>query len=623
VRFLFIVLSILVYSFGLWAQSPKAIKDLNEAVLWYEGGQTEKATSCIQQLIEKFPEWTAPRHELSRIYYETGQKQKSINILEEAIRMDSFSQQRQLLTLARLYEETGHIDRAIAGYKSIVMMPSAETSLVEKAQQQCQALKARRNLFEPSYVITPRPFPDNINTPDHEALGRWTLDGKSMIFTRFQHGQEDIWMAQYDSVHQSWQVNEFPYNSELSEGGHAISPDGKTLVFTACNRRNGFGGCDLYWSQWKNNGWSSPVNMGATLNSSAYEGQPSFGPEGRILYFSSNRTGGEGGRDIWFAVLQSPGNWSVPQNIKAPVNTSANEESPFIHFDGMTLYFMRDGQEGLGGYDIYIARRELDLQWNTPENLGVPINTTDHEGALSLHPDGQNAIITRMTVNQRNDLFEIELPEKFRAIPQQALQVIITDKDSGMPVKAFLEIYVIEGDTSIRQSQWTDQEGRITTHLRQQTGYGILANASGYISHSSNIMTDTSAVRILKIQLIPVMKVEPEPIVLENIFFKSGSSEILPASEPELSRWIKTLLEFPEITIEIRGHTDDVGEMEYNQQLSEARAKAVYDYLGQRGIAPERLAYKGFGEARPIADNQTEEGRRKNRRTEFIVIRSK
>jgi outer membrane protein OmpA-like peptidoglycan-associated protein len=302
------------------------------------------------------------------------------------------------------------------------------------------------------------------------------------------------------------------------------------------------------------------------------------------------------------------------------INSPDNEESPFVHFDGQTLYFMRDGKQGLGGYDLYMSRRAIDGNWQQPENLGVPINSGSDEGALSIHPDGKRAIITRETPEQKTDLFEFVLPERFRAASLQALHVTIKDLKTKQPLRARVEVFEVDKQDTIRLSQWSDQEGKLSIALQRNKNYGLMVVQEGYILYSAGLESDTSASRVLDIWLIPFDTEGEKLIVLQNIFFQFGSAALLPSSEPELNKLLWTLRNHPEMKLEIRGHTDHIGEEAANQLLSEARAKSVLNYLVSRGIDPSRLTSKGFGETQPVADNDTAEGQRKNRRTEFRII---
>jgi hypothetical protein len=196
--------------------------------------------------------------------------------------------------------------------------------------------------------------------------------------------------------------------------------------------------------------WTKPVNMGPGFNTRTWDGQPCFGLDGTTIFFSSSRDGTFGGRDIWYMYQISGDSWSKPISVGSNINTKWNEGCPFISFDGNTLYFMRDGTDGLGESDLYISRKGLDGKWGPAENMGPPINSPTSEGALAVHPDGKTALLTRLTAEQKNDLYEFELPQDYRSLPQQALRVYFKDKTTGLPLRAQLEIYEAKGNPATR-----------------------------------------------------------------------------------------------------------------------------------------------------------------------------
>ncbi|HEY3387533.1 MAG TPA: hypothetical protein VGK46_13545, partial [Saprospiraceae bacterium] len=430
--------------------SSKYQKELDEAVLLSQGGQTGQAVKMIEEIIAKNPSWTTPRQKLSRIFYESGNKQAAIEQLEASLAIDTLSQLNELYALGRIYEDVNQPERALACYNAVIHKGVHEQGLVQKASASVASLEKKKALWESNENTTFHSFDEDINTPNHESLGRWTLDGQKMVFTRLVFEQEDIFFASFDSTAKIWKIEEFPHNTPQNEGAHAVSPDGNYLIFTSCNRNDGMGSCDLYLSVKEQGLWSKPINMGPAFNSSAWDGHPCFGLDGLSLFYSSGRPGGMGGRDIWYVYQISAGKWSNPVNAGPTINSANNEESPFVHFDGQTIYFMRDGKEGLGGYDLYMSRKGIDGKWQSAENLKSPINSGTDEGALTLHPDGRRAIITRMTENNKNDLFAFSLPEKFRAEPIHALNVTITDYVTNKPVRARLELFEVSDQDTIR-----------------------------------------------------------------------------------------------------------------------------------------------------------------------------
>ena len=466
-------------------------------------------------------------------------------------------------------------------------------------------------------------LPAEINTTNHEELGRWSVDGKTLFFTRLNRFNNNttaaIFAAQFESKGKLIAVERFPFDSTYRGGGLTISPDGKKLIFAAYGRKDGFGDYDLYLSTRTNGNWSSPQNMGPAINGQRWESHPSFGVDGTSVYFTSTQPGGMGGGDIWVARETSPGHWSKAVNAGPGINTPNNEGSPYIHFDGRTIYFMRDGNEGMGGYDLYIAHMGIDGKWKPAENMGSAINTNSNEGGLALYPDGVTAIITKATPNQGNELYEFELPVLYQSTPVQALRVKVTDTATNKPVRAQLEVFDTNGKDTIRQSQIADEKGNITVTLDRNKSYGVIASAEGYVMNSTNLQATNEPSRELNVKMISLASSVSKTMALQNIFFETGSYSILSSSEPELNSLARTLQNNPGMKIEIRGHTDNVGDAMSNQLLSENRAKAVLTYLTGKGIPATRITYKGFGEKQPLASNDTEEGRKQNRRTEFVI----
>jgi outer membrane protein OmpA-like peptidoglycan-associated protein/tetratricopeptide (TPR) repeat protein len=624
-----IILACFVLSTKTLAQSvytppkipEKVQKRFDSVILASKAGHADDAIPELNEFIDRYPTWTEPRHELSRIYYEAGKKNEAISTLEQAIVIDTLSQLKQVYTLARLYEETGETEKAKACYHTYINKAAVDDPLKQKALEALDQFETRQQMFSRKYDITLIPLPNEINTENHESVGRWTLDGRELFFSRVVNGQEDLFIGTLDSTTQLWKVKPYPYNTSSNEGAPAISPDGKYLLFTACNLPDGYGSCDLYVSVRKNGIWSKPVNMGPGFNTRFWDGQPCFGLDGGTIYFSSNRDGTFGGRDIWYMYQISGDSWSKPISAGPNINTANNEGCPFVSFDGNTLYFMRDGKGGFGESDLYISRKGLDGKWMPAENMGPPINTPQSEGALAVHPNGKRAMLTRLTNEQKFDLFEFDLPPEFISPPQQALHVFFKDRITGAPLKAQLEIFEALGNPDIRLSQWSTDEGHIIVTLKRDTPYGIIANTAGYLMYSANLDPDSSASRSIVINMTPMEKAEHETVPLENIFFDVGSSTLLPASEPELQKLLYTLKINQSMIIEIRGHTDNVGDEASNQALSEARAKAVFIWLTNKGIPGYRISYKGFGESQPVASNDTEEGRQLNRRTEFYIVK--
>jgi outer membrane protein OmpA-like peptidoglycan-associated protein len=410
---------------------------------------------------------------------------------------------------------------------------------------------------------------ENVNSEWDEYHPSVTGSGKEMLFTVrrprdeqtvCQHckEEEDI----YSSLQQNgiWQVRtllEEPINTGYNEGAQCISPDGKYLFFTICNAEFGYGSCDIYWSKRDGNKWLKPKNCGAKVNTKYWESQPSVAADGKTIYFTSNRPGGHGGMDIWKTEMIAEGVFSDPVNLGDIINTPYDELSPFIHFDQKTLYFSSDGHIGMGGKDLFYSKMQPDGTWSNPVNLGYPINSYKDESGIFINAQGNVAYFA-------------------------------SNRAGGF---GGLDIYCFELDETLRPDP-------------------VL-----FLTENTHSEQDTTPLISIWAPLVA-----GDIFVLPNIFFEFAQSNLLPDSYSELHRLLEYLTKNETVKIEISGHTDNQGTDAYNQKLSMERAKTVYHYLITKGIDAQRLSYKGYGAARPVAPNDTEENRAKNRRTEVLIL---
>jgi outer membrane protein OmpA-like peptidoglycan-associated protein/Tol biopolymer transport system component len=490
-------------------------------------------------------------------------------------------------------------------------------------------------------VDNPVPFkPINlgpgVNTANGEYFPALTADGETLVFTRRLPAgimdQEDFFQSTL--VDSLWQhaIPIAAINTPDNEGAQAISPDGTWLVFTACNRRGdgSQGSCDLYWSQLKREGWSNPVPFSNAINSEHFDSQPSISADGQSIAFVSKRPGGKGKADIWIAERGEKGKWNPPYNLGATVNTGGMEMAPYLHPDGQTLYFASDSLPGMGGLDLYVTRRGANGQWTTPQNLGYPINTTGDEVALTVSLDGKTAYYAtnRPEGYGEMDIYAFELPESVRPLPATYAKIKVVDAETGQLLSARAEIVDLT-DNRMYASAVTRKDGTALICLPVGQEYMLNVNRPGYLFYSDNFnLVDKKTIAepfTITAKLMPLPSENQtgavgKPIVLRNVFFDTGSAELKPESFNELNRLVTLLQEMPSIRIQINGHTDNVGDDNSNQALSENRAKSVYHYLIAKGIKDDRLRYQGFGESQPLVENNTDGQRAKNRRTEFIIL---
>src|SRR6185437_11191052 len=463
-----------------------------------------------------------------------------------------------------------------------------------------------------------------INTADDEYLPVATADESMLIFTRKINNNEDFYKSiklngkWQKATYLSDQINTPQYN----EGAQSISQDGKYLFFTGCNRPDGLGRCDIYISQKKGDDWTKPFDLSRPINTPGWESQPSISADGRTLYFVSNRKGGYGGYDIWKSTLTASG-WGEPENLGPNINTPYDEQSPFIHPDDSTLYFSSNGWPGLGGKDLFVSRLGKDGKWKKPENLGYPINSSGDENGLSVTANGSSAFFSSNNLNGYGgyDIYTFELPRSARPHVVTYVKGKVSDIKTKAPLESAVEIIDLQKNIPVYQDYSDAVRGDFLATLTSGKNYGLNISKSGYLFYSENFSLvghETKNPFNITVFLQPIEI--GNKVILNNIFFDTNKFDLKPESVAELQKLVEFLNVNPTVHIEISGHTDNVGNDQLNQTLSENRAKAVYQYLISSQVNPARLVYKGYGKTQPIAPNTTDEGRQKNRRTEFMII---
>lgn len=502
--------------------------------------------------------------------------------------------------------------------------PDLAASSIASAQKLLKDCK-----FSIEAVAHPVPFkPINlgaeVNTKDDEYLPVATADESMLIFTRKINNNEDF----YCSIKKDgkWQsavpLSDVINTPQYNEGAQSISQDGRYLFFTGCNRPDGLGRCDIYVSQKKGDDWSKPFDLSPPINSPAWESQPSISADGHTLYFASNRRGGYGGYDLWKSSLTSKG-WSEPENLGPNINTAYDEQSPFIHADDSTLYFSSNGWPGFGGKDLFVSRLSKDGVWGKPENLGYPINSSGDENGLSVTANGTYAFFSSDNLNGVGgfDIYTFELPKSLRPLMVTYVKGTVTDSKSRQPLDASVEIVDLEKNNVVYENDSDPAGGSFLATLTPGKNYGLNISREGYLFYSQNFSLKGREVKTpFEITVLLQQIAVGNKAILNNIFFDTNKFDLKPESISELGKLVEFLNLNPTVRIEISGHTDDVGNDQVNQALSENRAKAVYQYLITNKINANRLVYKGYGKTQPIEPNTTDENCQKNRRTEFKII---
>jgi outer membrane protein OmpA-like peptidoglycan-associated protein/tetratricopeptide (TPR) repeat protein len=625
---------LLPFFFAGAQNTAKTQQQFERALQFYKMQDYENSIAEIEKILKKTPDYVDAILLQADVYNEMKATGLEIEALENAL----FYSQRALIfyRLGKANFSAGIYERALFNFEKYLQekgIPDARKTEVEQFILSCRfAIDAIKNPVE----FNPERLSENINTANDEYWPSVSLDGGRLVFTRLiktvgQLPQEDFFIAESGS--EGWgkamPVNDI--NTPENEGAQALSADGRLLFFTACNRPGGHGSCDIYYSFFNGKNWSAPKNAGNVINSSNWDAQPTISSDNRFLYFSSNRDGGKGKKDIWRAEIVAISEngtikWNQPVNAGNVINTKGDEISPFIHPNNKSFYFASDFHPGMGGMDLFLSQIQSDESFSQPKNLGFPINTQNDEQGLNISFDGKTAFYA----SERNpgfglDIYSFELPESIRPEPVSYVKAKITDAESGEVIKAVVDLINLSADTTNRRTETADENGEILLCLPLNSNYAFNVSANGYLFYSQAFQfKEVKTIKAPENIEIGLNRIEiGAEMNLYNIYFETDSFRILPDSEPELEKLVLFLRNNPQLEVEIQGHTDNTGRTEHNLSLSELRAKSVVEYLEINKIERSRLQFRGFGETRPVATNETAEGKMLNRRTTVKIEKQK
>jgi outer membrane protein OmpA-like peptidoglycan-associated protein/tetratricopeptide (TPR) repeat protein len=618
-------------------KSAKAIKAYESATLYYDKYDNEDALKELDNAI-KFDENFIEAYMLKAdIYADLKKYELAAANYKKAIDLDPDFFANNYLNLGMIELFTGKYADAKTHLTTFINNKNANIVNVKRAQFFIKDCDFGINAVNNPVPFNPKNLGDSVNSKYSEYLPSVTADEQELVITRRlpidkitsdnkNTEQEDFYVCKKvnDSTWSKARDLGPPVNTSGNEGAQCLSPDGKSLYFTACNRADGVGSCDLYYSEKIGNAWTIPKNMGTVVNSERWDSQPSISSDGNTLYFTSARNGGKGGMDIWKTTKDDKGVWGTPVDLGDSINTTKGEMAPFIHPDDQTLYFASNGHQGMGDFDIFYSRKDSSGNWGKPVNIGYPINTYSNDSYLIVNANGDLAYFSSDREGGKGgmDIYTFPLYEKARPKRVTYLKGSVFNKVTKDKLEAKFELVDLSTGKTYTESFSDKVTGEFLVCLPTEKDYALNVSKDGYLFYSENFsltgIHSNSDPFLKDIPLQPIKK--DEIVILKNIFFDTDKYELKAESTSELEKLQDLLTKNPKLKIEISGHTDNVGDDKYNQVLSENRAKAVYDYLVSKGIAKERLTYKGYGETKPLETNDTDAGRAINRRTEFKVV---
>lgn len=639
---LFILLVAIFCSLQLAAQQystsdKRAIKHFEAAAQFIGQRMMKEGLDEIEKAIDRDDEFLEAWLLKADLLIESGRPEEAISAMERSIEIHPDFFPNKYFTIAQLHMQQAEYAKAHNYFVKLLDYPEVNADLKQRARRQIASCEFAVEAVANPVEFDPKNLGEGVNTWMSEYYPSITVDGRQLLFTRevqtdpARRGQEDFYMSEWDGEHWLPATPITYINTPGNEGAPAISPDGKTMVFTACDlygsygpERDGYGSCDLFFTYRMGDRWARAKNMGNAINTAHWETQPSISADGRTLYFvRGNRNPAQRSSNIYMSQLNDEGEWGQPEKLSATINTEGNEESVLIHPDGKTLYFSSDGHPGMGGLDIFKSTRIGENEWTKPENLGYPINTQADENSLLVSPMGEIAYFSsdRADGHGALDLYQFELPQHLRPEPVGYVRGLVYDAETEKPLYARFELIDIETDEVIVTSYSDSEDGSFLVALPYNRRYALNASKKGYLFYSDHF--DLLAEKYSGGQSIevPMNKVAGgQTIVLNNVFFDTDKFDLKQESRSELNKLADFMEMNPGVKIEVGGHTDNQGSAAHNQELSENRAESVMNFLVEQGVSADRLSAKGYGQDNPVADNSTEVGRSKNRRTEVKVL---
>ena len=624
--------------------NKKAIKFYEEGKRYYDVRQDKRAEELLLKAIDEDKKFMEPHAILAVLCLEQNRlKDREVHLLA-ATKIAPRLYVENYFFLAETQFDLDKFEDAKMNYNTFLSFsrinPNEKEEAVFKLKCADFAMEAKKN---PSPVKFSN-MGAAINSPQNEYFPSMTADENYFLFTRhlpcadcISKYQEDLFISK--NLGGNWSESKMieELSSRGNEGAPSISADGNYMFITISQEidgrymgglAQGLGSCDIFYTQKVDGRWIKPVNLGSKVNSAMWESQPSFSSDGKTLYFvrgTPQRNGTIKGIDIYCSVIDKDGKFGQAVRLPSNINTSKDEQSVFIHPDNQTLYFSSEGHVGMGRADIFMSHKKADGSWGNPVNLGSPINSSDDENSLLVSASGRMAYFASDRDGGLGglDLYQFEVPASMKPEKITYVKGKVFNAKTNQPLEANFELVDLGTSVEVTKS-YSQRDGEFLVTLNANKNYLVNVNKDGFLFYSDNFSLKDVEADFNKPFLlnIPLQPIDTGSVVeLKNVFFEVNKWDLKPESKSELDKLVSFLMKNPSLRIELGGHTDNTGDKKANVTLSSNRAKAVYDYLITNGkIAATRLSFKGYGDSKPKAANDTAENKAKNRRTEFKVI---
>ncbi|ABG57771.1 OmpA family protein [Cytophaga hutchinsonii] len=618
-RILFILLSFFLFICSVFGQDDKLIKKGDAA---FQAKNYSDAFVNYELAWQQNKEHPYVNFMLAQCYLLTSPKQKALDYAGVAVRKSPNPTNEMYFVYAQALHQNHRWDSAIYYYKK--SDPGKLNSKnISRLEGEC--MNGKRYTSNPKNIKITNAGA-LVNSQGMDYLPNITADLSKLYFTSRRGGStggkleadglpyEDIYMC--SNVGGAWNqaINiGAPLNTDVHDACVGISEGGQTMFIY-----RGVNGGDIFQSELKGKKWSaaSPLPM----NTEFFETSACLSPDERTLFFV-RATNAYSNRDIYMCSRTVGGNWSKP--VKLTINTPFDEDAPYMHPDGKTLYFSSKGHSTMGGYDVFKTTKLANGVWSTPENMGSPVNTAGDDVYFVLSADGKIGYYSSNKEGGfgKQDIYSIRMPAAENEPELALLKGKILDDQTGKPTEASITITDNATKEIVARYRSNSETGEYLLSLPAGKNYGIAIEKEGHLFYSENMtLNNTNGFKEYKQDITLVTIKTSGKIILRNIFFDSGKATIRLESTAELLKLVDLLKNNPTLRIEIAGHTDNIGDETLNQKLSEERAKNVVTFLTANGISAGRLVAKGYGSSQPVAPNTTDTGRQQNRRTEIKIL---
>ena len=621
-----------------------AMKHYQEGNIKYYGFFYNKALNEFLATNKFNPDNSELNAKIGDCYLNSSDKSKATEYFVKAYSLNKDLDGYYLFMMAKAYHINNDFDNAIKYYRlSKTNNSKIDVKVLDEVDKKIKECTYAKKLIKTPINVKIDNLNEAINSEYEEYVPVINADESEIFFTSRRPETtggkadlaigdffEDIYYSKKENGNWTNAINiGVPVNSEFHDATVGLSLDGQKLFIYRDNKK---GDGNINVTEKKGTTWSEPIELPEPINSKYQETSACYSYDGNTIYFVSNRPNGQGGKDIYKATKDKKDSWGNLENLGPIINTAEDEDAIFLHPDGKTLYFSSKGHNTMGGYDVFKSTNEKG-RWSTPENIGYPVNTADDDVCFVLTASGDYGYYTSVKADGKGkrDIYRIAFIDEINKPKLTLLKGVISDRKTGEPLLASIEIYDNDEDKLIGVFESNSASGKYMVSLPAGRNYGISVKATGYLFYSENfnIPNDAAFQEIEKNVKLDKLEVGKK-VVLKNIFYDYNEASLRTSSFNELNKVIELLNANQKMKVELSAHTDSRGGDAYNDKLSQARAQSCVDYLVGKGVDKSRLVAKGYGEKQLIVSDAEidkltsevikEEEHQKNRRTEFKII---